>query len=167
MFLKGSILLPQINQKQIIMLLVVMMMSIFICLLPYRVFSLWVARASRQKLERLGVVSYYNILALCRVAFYTNSALNPIFYHIISTKFRAAFKRYFRFSFNTALNSVAQKNNNNNNNTNTRKFTTHQPSQCRSITIRDESAIIQVANAAAAAATKMWKQKTRFYFKKV
>lgn len=119
------------------MLLVVMMMSIFICLLPYRVFSLWMARASRQKLERLGVVNYYNIITSCRVAFYINSALNPIFYHIISTKFRAAFKRYFRFSFNTSLNSVAQKG--------SRKFI--QP--CRTMT-KDESVLIN-----APAATKM------------
>lgn len=86
-----------------------MMMTIFICLLPYRVFSLWMAQASKQQLEKLGLVKYYNIITFCRLAFYTNSALNPIFYHIISTKFRAAFKRYFRFSFNVSLNSVAQR----------------------------------------------------------
>lgn len=102
---KASIMLPQINQKQIIRLLVIMMLSIFICLLPFKVFSLWQARASIQKLQKLGAANYYTILTISRVAFYTNSALNPIFYHIISTKFRTAFKRYFRFSFNSSLNS--------------------------------------------------------------
>lgn len=93
-----SIQLPQINHKQIIILLIVMMLLIFVCLLPYRVFSLWVATASKSQLLNLGMVNYYNMITVCRVAFYTNSALNPIFYHIISTKFQTAFKRFFKFS---------------------------------------------------------------------
>lgn len=98
---KPSIQLPQINQKQIILLLIVMMLLIFVCLLPYRVFSLWMASASKSQLMKLGVVNYYNIITFCRVAFYTNSALNPIFYHIISTKFQTAFKKFFKLSYGT------------------------------------------------------------------
>jgi hypothetical protein len=100
--------LPQINQKQIIILLIVMMLSIFICLLPYRVFSLWMANATKPKLEKLGLVNYYNLIAFCRVTFYMNSALNPIFYHIISTKFQTAFKRFFRFSYRSSQNTGGQ-----------------------------------------------------------
>lgn len=109
-FHKNSIHLPQINQKQIIVLLIVMMLLIFVCLLPYRVFSLWVATASKMQLYQLGVVNYYNIITFCRVAFYTNSALNPIFYHIISTKFQTAFKKFFKFSHASSL-SVSNRNN--------------------------------------------------------
>ncbi|RNA08364.1 growth hormone secretagogue receptor type 1 isoform X2 [Brachionus plicatilis] len=101
---KPPIQLPQINHKQIIVLLIVMMLLIFVCLLPYRVFSLWVATASKAQLLSLGMVKYYNIITVCRVAFYTNSALNPIFYHIISTKFQTAFKRFFKFSHGSTIN---------------------------------------------------------------
>lgn len=87
--------LPQINQKQIIILLIIMMLLIFICLLPYKVFSVWVVLADKEKLKKLGMVNYHILLTLCRVAFHTNSALNPIFYHILSTKFQNAFKKFF------------------------------------------------------------------------
>lgn len=105
---KNSIQLPQINQKQIIILLIVMMLLIFICLLPYRVFSLWMATATKTQLNKLGVINYYNIITFCRVAFYTNSALNPIFYHIISTKFQTAFKKFFKLSYSSSI-SVANQ----------------------------------------------------------
>ncbi|CAF0718678.1 unnamed protein product [Brachionus calyciflorus] len=106
---RASIQLPQINQKQIILLLIVMMLLIFVCLLPYRVFSLWVATATKSQLLKLGMVNYYNIIAFCRVAFYTNSALNPIFYHIISTKFQTAFKKFFKLSYGSSVSSVARQ----------------------------------------------------------
>ena len=92
-----------------------MMLLIFVCLLPYRVFSLWVASASKSELLQLGVVNYYNIITFCRVAFYTNSALNPIFYHIISTKFQTAFKKFFKLSYGThvaAARSTTRRTNN-------------------------------------------------------
>lgn len=117
--------LPQINQKQIIILLIIMMLSIFICLLPYRVFSLWMARASKQQLERLGAVNYYNLIAFSRVTFYINSALNPIFYHIISTKFQTAFKRFFRFSYRSSQQINSGKS--------SRKFSQFNRDECLSV----------------------------------
>jgi hypothetical protein len=86
------------NPKPVITLLIIMMLLILICLLPYRVFSLWAVLASKKQLLNLGLVKFYNLITLCRVTFYINSALNPIFYHIISTKFQASFKKFFKFS---------------------------------------------------------------------
>ena len=88
--------LPKIKQNQIIILLIVMMLLIMLSLLPYRVFSIWVALATKNDLKNLGIISYFNLIIFCRVTFYINSALNPIFYHIISTKFRDSFKNFFR-----------------------------------------------------------------------
>ena len=95
--------LPQINQKQIIILLIIMMLLIFICLLPYKVFSAWLVLADKEKLKKLGMVNYHILLTLCRVAFHTNSALNPIFYHILSTKFQNAFKKFFGLTLHKSV----------------------------------------------------------------
>ena len=107
-----EIKMPHINQKQIITLLIVMVLLCFVCLLPYRLFSLWTATASKEDLSRLGLVNYYNLLIFSRVAFYLNSALNPIFYHIISTKFQNAFKKFFSSSSrrSSAVNQFAAAN---------------------------------------------------------
>ena len=89
---------PQINQNHVIVLLIVMMLLILLSLLPYRVFSIWVAMATKEDLNNLGIIIYFNLIIFCRVTFYINSALNPIFYHIISTKFQDSFKKFFKFS---------------------------------------------------------------------
>jgi hypothetical protein len=95
----GTKHLPQINQKPIVILLIIMMLLIMIALLPYRIFSLWVALANKEKVRSLGLVKFFSLLTYCRVAYYSNSALNPIFYHIISTKFQNAFKKFFKLSY--------------------------------------------------------------------
>ncbi len=86
------------NQKQIIILLIIMMFLILLLLLPYRVFSIWAALATKQQLNNLGINNFYSILNFCRVTFYINSAINPIFYHILSSKFQNAFKNVLKRS---------------------------------------------------------------------
>ena len=86
----------RINEKHIIMLLIVMILLIALCHLPYRVFSIWASMATKEDLRRLGMVRYFNIVIFCRVTFYINSALNPIFYQIISSKFRSSIRLFFR-----------------------------------------------------------------------
>lgn len=98
------------NQKQIVILLIIMMFLILLLLLPYRVFSIWTAMASKAQLIKLGINNYYSLLNFCRVTFYTNSAINPIFYHILSSKFQNAFKN--------VLKRKGSKNNNNKRTTN-------------------------------------------------
>lgn len=91
-----NIQLPKINEKQIILLLVVMMLLILICLLPIRVFTVWFALSTKEQRKRLGIVNYSIIITFCRVMFYLNSVLNPIFYHFMSTKFMFAFRDFFK-----------------------------------------------------------------------
>ena len=88
--------LPQINQKQIIFLLIIMMFLILLLLLPYRVFSIWITMATIQQLRDLGFSNYFTLLNFCRVTFYLNSAINPIFYHLLSSKFQNAFRNVFK-----------------------------------------------------------------------
>ena len=40
--------------------------------------------------------TYFNLLYFCRLMLYINSAINPILYNIMSSKFRDGFKRAFR-----------------------------------------------------------------------
>ena len=87
---------PKINEKQIIILLIVMMLLVLICLLPIRVFTVWFALLTKEQRQRLGIINYSILLTFCRVLFYLNSVLNPIFYHFMSTKFQNAFKKFFK-----------------------------------------------------------------------
>ncbi len=87
--------MPKINANQIVILLIIMMLLVFICLLPIRVFTVWFALADKQQRKKLGMINYSIILTFCRVMFYLNSVLNPIFYHFMSTKFQNAFKNFF------------------------------------------------------------------------
>lgn len=66
-------------------------LSFFLCLIPFRVFILWIIIVPDETVKRLGVEKYYNILYFCRIMVYLNSAINPILYNLMSSKFRAGF----------------------------------------------------------------------------
>lgn len=89
-----------------------MVFFFFLCLLPLRVFFLWILASPHEDILALGMEGYYNILYFCRIMFYLNSAMNPILYNMTSARFRAAFltvcskrgrKRYFTTEFFTSF----------------------------------------------------------------
>ncbi|XP_013783951.1 growth hormone secretagogue receptor type 1-like [Limulus polyphemus] len=80
-------------RRQVVMMLVAVVLSFFLCLLPFRVFTLWIIVADPTDVQKLGMEVYYNLLYFCRLMLYTNSAINPILYNLISSKFRDAFLR--------------------------------------------------------------------------
>lgn len=63
----------------------------FICLLPFRIFTVYIILAPPTSVENMGQELYYSILYFCRVMLYFNSAINPILYNVMSSKFREAF----------------------------------------------------------------------------
>ncbi|XP_041452309.1 tachykinin-like peptides receptor 86C [Drosophila obscura] len=81
------------HRKQVIFMLVAVVSSFFVCLLPFRAFTLWVIMASAEDVERLGIAGYYNLLYFSRFMLYLNSAMNPILYNLMSSKFRGGFWR--------------------------------------------------------------------------
>ncbi|XP_034113807.2 growth hormone secretagogue receptor type 1 isoform X1 [Drosophila albomicans] len=81
------------HRKQVIFMLVAVVSSFFVCLLPFRAFTLWVITASAEDVERLGIAGYYNLLYFSRFMLYLNSAMNPILYNLMSSKFRSGFWR--------------------------------------------------------------------------
>ncbi|XP_069681103.1 thyrotropin-releasing hormone receptor-like [Periplaneta americana] len=80
-------------RKQVVLMLGTVVLSFFICLIPFRVFTLWFILVPEEQVRRLGVEGYYNILYFCRTMLYLNSAINPILYNLMSSKFRDGFMR--------------------------------------------------------------------------
>ncbi|XP_023175537.1 growth hormone secretagogue receptor type 1-like [Drosophila hydei] len=80
-------------RKQVVLMLGAVVLSFFICLLPFRLFTLWIILSTDQTLHEMGLVRYYSLLYFCRIMLYLNSAMNPILYNLMSTKFRKGFAR--------------------------------------------------------------------------
>ncbi|XP_017865914.1 PREDICTED: growth hormone secretagogue receptor type 1 isoform X2 [Drosophila arizonae] len=80
-------------RKQVVLMLGAVVISFFICLLPFRLLTLWIILSTDQALHDMGLVRYYSLLYFCRIMLYLNSAMNPILYNLMSTKFRKGFGR--------------------------------------------------------------------------
>ena len=80
------------GKRQSVMMIVVVVALFFVCILPIEVVRLWFVYPTKQ----LGFEEYLNIVYFARVMFYLNSAINPVCYNLLSTKFRRAFWRLFR-----------------------------------------------------------------------
>lgn len=102
-------------RKQVILMLGSVVASFFICLIPFRIFTLWIILVPPENMLHFGMHNYYNLLYFCRILVYLNSAMNPVLYNIMSSKFRNGFmicsrsKRKFRRArngtFSTTMNS--------------------------------------------------------------
>lgn len=80
-------------RKQVVLMLGAVVISFFICLLPFRLLTLWIILSTDQALHDMGLARYYSLLYFCRIMLYLNSAMNPILYNLMSTKFRKGFGR--------------------------------------------------------------------------
>ncbi|CAH1976264.1 unnamed protein product [Acanthoscelides obtectus] len=78
-------------RRQVILMLGTVVLSFFLCLIPFRIFTIWIIVAPEKDIINLGVDKYYNILYFCRIMVYLNSAVNPILYNLMSSKFRHGF----------------------------------------------------------------------------
>lgn len=78
-------------RRQVVTMLGTVVAFFFICLLPFRIFTLWVILTPDEKMKTMSVETYYHALNFCRIMFYLNSAINPILYNVMSSKFRTAF----------------------------------------------------------------------------
>ncbi|EFX67981.1 hypothetical protein DAPPUDRAFT_1192, partial [Daphnia pulex] len=78
-------------RRQVVSMLGTVVVFFFICLLPFKIFTLWFILTSDEDIQMMGPETYYHVLNFCRVMFYLNSAINPILYNVMSSKFRTAF----------------------------------------------------------------------------
>ncbi|XP_065557864.1 growth hormone secretagogue receptor type 1-like [Artemia franciscana] len=86
-------------RKQVVAMLAAVVVCFFLCLLPFRIFTLWIIFVKEADIQSLGFHTYYNILNFCRVMQYINSAINPVLYNLMSSKFRDAFSRALGITF--------------------------------------------------------------------
>ncbi|XP_013785689.1 growth hormone secretagogue receptor type 1-like, partial [Limulus polyphemus] len=96
-------------RKQVVVMLVAVIACFFVCLLPFRTFTIWSIVASPEQVQSLGMEGYYVLLYFCRIMFYINSAINPILYNVISSNFREGFMRYstsVRLSFSVPATAL-------------------------------------------------------------
>ncbi|CAH1118947.1 unnamed protein product [Phaedon cochleariae] len=103
-------------RRQVILMLGTVVLSFFLCLIPFRVFIFWIIVVPEEHVFRLGVEKYYNILYFCRIMVYLNSAVNPILYNLMSSKFRHGFaicsetkRKLFRRSRNGTTSTTATR----------------------------------------------------------
>lgn len=89
-------------RRQVVFMLAAVVACFFICLLPFRVLTLWLIFSTPEQIQALGMEAYYTILYACRIMLYLNSAINPILYNLISSKFRDAFVTALRCQRSTA-----------------------------------------------------------------
>ncbi|XP_037030488.1 growth hormone secretagogue receptor type 1-like isoform X1 [Bradysia coprophila] len=80
-------------RKQVIFMLGAVVLSFFVCLLPFRALTLWIIIVPSETILSLGIEGYYSLLYFCRIMLYLNSAMNPILYNLMSSKFRDGFLR--------------------------------------------------------------------------
>lgn len=79
------------ERRQMVKLMLAVVVMFFICLLPQRAVSLWLIFADKSNIMSLQLEGYLLLKTFPRVLVYMNSAINPIIYNFISTKFRNAF----------------------------------------------------------------------------
>ncbi|XP_033197579.2 ecdysis triggering hormone receptor isoform X1 [Bombus vancouverensis nearcticus] len=80
-------------RKQVMLMLGTVVFCFFLCLLPFRALTLWILVVPIKVILDFGIERYFTLLYFCRVMFYLNSAINPILYNLMSTKFREGFLR--------------------------------------------------------------------------
>ncbi|GIY50224.1 thyrotropin-releasing hormone receptor [Caerostris darwini] len=85
-------------RKQVVFMLAAVMVSFFVCLLPFRILTVWLILSPEESVMDLGMETYYSLLYFCRLLCYMNAALNPILYNAISSKFRNSAIRLLRCS---------------------------------------------------------------------
>lgn len=80
-------------RKQVVLMLGTVVVAFFICLLPFRALTLWIIIVPAESIMKIGLENYYNLLYFSRIMFHINSAINPILYNVMSSKFRGGFLR--------------------------------------------------------------------------
>ncbi|CAH2059649.1 unnamed protein product, partial [Iphiclides podalirius] len=78
-------------RKQVILMLGTVVLCFFLCLMPYRVLALWIIVTPSELSDNISPEKWYNILYFSRIMLYINSAINPILYNLMSSKFRIGF----------------------------------------------------------------------------
>ncbi|RUS78462.1 hypothetical protein EGW08_013785, partial [Elysia chlorotica] len=80
------------THRQVIRMLILIVVFLFFSLVPMRAMVLWQTLGPPDVIANLGIENYYNIIWICRMLIFTNSAVNPLIYSLLSTRFKIAFR---------------------------------------------------------------------------
>lgn len=94
------------GRRQVVLMLFMVVILFFLCVLPQRILGLWLIYASKEQLLNLTLEGYLNLVTFSRILLYMNSAINPIIYSCVSTKFRDAFKEILSTKNSKPLNPM-------------------------------------------------------------
>jgi len=83
------------GRRQIVRMLGTVVIFFFACLLPFKVLTMFVVVYPYEIHEKFNMELFYNLLYFSRLMFYINSAINPILYNTMSSRFRERFRRVF------------------------------------------------------------------------
>ena len=86
-------------RRQVVLMLASVCVTFFVCLLPFRLMTLWIILSSPAEIAKIGMEVYYILLFTCRLLLYVNSSINPILYNVISSKFRCAFCKILKIGY--------------------------------------------------------------------
>ncbi|GFS07578.1 growth hormone secretagogue receptor type 1-like [Elysia marginata] len=100
------------SHRQVIRMLLLIVVFLFLALVPMRVLALWQVLGPPGSTLSLGIEGYYNLIWLCRMLMYTNSAINPLIYSLLSTRFKIAFRLVLRCQSHVLNNVLNNRNQN-------------------------------------------------------
>ena len=83
------------SRKQVVSMLTTVVIFFFACMMPFKIFILWIITLDKDVDDVISMETYYLLLYFCRVMFYINSAINPILYNIMSSRFHEGFRKLF------------------------------------------------------------------------
>lgn len=78
-------------KKHVITMLMSVVVSFFVCLSPYRILIFYIIVAPAEQIVAIDRDTFFALLNFSRIMFYLHSALDPILYNLMSSKFRKGF----------------------------------------------------------------------------
>ncbi|XP_060810997.1 growth hormone secretagogue receptor type 1 isoform X3 [Bombus pascuorum] len=78
-------------KKHVITMLLSVVISFFICLSPYRILIFYIVIAPAEQIAAIDRDTFFAFLNFSRIMFYLHSAIDPILYNLMSSKFKKGF----------------------------------------------------------------------------
>eukprot|EP00058_Branchiostoma_floridae_P026566 XP_002612057.1 hypothetical protein BRAFLDRAFT_94147 [Branchiostoma floridae] len=79
------------SRRRVVLMVGTVVAVFFVCLLPHRLFQMWILYAPVEQIDGLGLQGFVKLTIFMRMMVYINCSLNPIIYTLFSSRFRAAF----------------------------------------------------------------------------
>lgn len=89
-------------------MLLTIVISFFICLSPYRILIFYIVISPAEKIATINRDTFFVLLNMSRIMIYLHSAIDPILYNLMSSKFR---KQFFKLCKMKKCKSKEMRNN--------------------------------------------------------